>query len=137
MSFFKGILSSIKRLLIDCPLVLKKEVHLGKPHPACWCKQSGGGAGTLPHPCAVIGFFVFCFFYKFIYFWLHQVFVAACGLFSSCGERGATLCCGTQASHCGGFSCCGAQASVVVAHGVSSYGSRTLERRLSSCGPRA
>ena len=24
----------------------------------------------------------------FIYFWLHWVFVAACGLFSSCGERG-------------------------------------------------
>ena len=25
---------------------------------------------------------------KFIYFWLHLVFTAACGLFSSCGERG-------------------------------------------------
>ena len=25
---------------------------------------------------------------KFIYFWLHLVFIAACGLFSSCGERG-------------------------------------------------
>ena len=32
---------------------------------------------------------------------------------------GATLCCGAQASHCGGFSCCGA---------------RALERRLSSYG---
>ena len=37
---------------------------------------------------------------------------------------GATLCCGVQASHCGGFSCCGAQAlgmqaSVVVARGLS------------------
>ena len=36
---------------------------------------------------------------------------------------GATLCCGAQASHCGGFSCCGAwalgaRASVVVAHGL-------------------
>ena len=37
---------------------------------------------------------------------------------------GATLRCGVQASHCGGFSCCRAQAlgtraSVVVAHGLS------------------
>ena len=47
-----------------------------------------------------------------------------------------------QSFHCGGFSCCGAQAlgsqvSVVVAHGLSSCGSRALERRLSSCGTRA
>ena len=53
---------------------------------------------------------------------------------------GATLCCGVQASHCGGFSCCGARAlgarvSVVVARGLSSCGSRGLEHRLSSCGP--
>ena len=52
---------------------------------------------------------------------------------------GATLRCGDQASHCGGFSCCGAralgtQASVVVAHGLSSSGSQALERRPSSCG---
>ena len=37
---------------------------------------------------------------------------------------GATLCCGAQASQCGGFSCCragalGARASVVVAHELS------------------
>ena len=55
---------------------------------------------------------------------------------------GATLCCGARASHCGGFSCCRARAlgvwpSVVVAHGLSSYGSRALELRLSSCGTRA
>ena len=52
---------------------------------------------------------------------------------------GATLRCGVRASHCGGFSYCGAQAqgawaSVVVAHGLSSCGSRALEHRLSSCG---
>ena len=57
-------------------------------------------------------------------------------------QTGATLRCGARASHCGGFSCCGAQAlgaraSVVVAHGLSSCGSRALERRLSSCGARA
>ena len=40
-----------------------------------------------------------------------------------------TLCCGARASHCSGLSCCGAQAvgmqaSVVVAHGLSSYGAQ-------------
>ena len=40
-------------------------------------------------------------------------------------RAGATLCCGAQTSHCGGFSCCGAQAlgtraSVVVACRLSS-----------------
>ena len=57
-------------------------------------------------------------------------------------RAGAALRCGVRASHCGGFSCCGAralgvQASAVVAHGLSSCGSRALERRLSSCGARA
>ena len=47
--------------------------------------------------------------------------------------------CGAWASHGGGFSCCGARAlgtwaSVVVAHGLSSRGSRAPERRLSSHG---
>ena len=54
-------------------------------------------------------------------------------------QAGATLCCGTWASHCGGFSCCGVWApgtgaSVVMARGISSCGSWALERRLSSCG---
>ena len=57
-------------------------------------------------------------------------------------RAGATLRCGVQVSHCSGFSCCGARAlgawaSVVVAHGLSSCGTRALERRLSSCGARA
>ena len=54
----------------------------------------------------------------------------------------ATLRYGAEASHCGGFSCCGAwalgvRASAVVVHGLSSCGSRALERRLSSCSARA
>ena len=62
--------------------------------------------------------------------------------FSSWRRAGAPLPWGARASHCGGFSCCGARAlgmwvSVVVAHGLSSCGSRTLEHRLSSCGARA
>ena len=44
----------------------------------------------------------------FIYFWLHWIF-AVQGL-SLVGASGATLPCGAQASHCGGFSCCRAQA---------------------------
>ena len=77
----------------------------------------------------------------FIYFWLHWVFVAACGL-SLVVESGAALHCGVRASHCGGFSCCGARAlgtraSVVVACGLRSCGSQALERRVSSCGARA
>ena len=57
-------------------------------------------------------------------------------------REGATLRCGLQASHCGGFSCCraqalGSQASVVVARRLSSCDLRALERRLSSCGARA
>ena len=52
---------------------------------------------------------------------------------------GATLHCSAWTSHCSGFSCCGAWAlgtrpSVAVVHGLSSCGSRVLERRLSSCG---
>ena len=55
---------------------------------------------------------------------------------------GATLRCSARTSHCGGFSCCraralDARASVVVACGLSSCGSRALECRLSSCGARA
>ena len=55
---------------------------------------------------------------------------------------GATLYCSVQASHCSGFSCfraraLGTQASVVAAYGLSSCGSRALERRLSSCGAQA
>ena len=32
--------------------------------------------------------FFFKLIYSFIYFWLYWVFVAACELFSSCGEQG-------------------------------------------------
>ena len=85
---------------------------------------------------SLLNFFLNKFIYLFI--WLHWVFVAAHVLFSSCGECR----CQAWASHCGGFSCCraralGAWASVVVACGLSSCGSRAPERRLSSCGARA
>ena len=47
----------------------------------------------------------------------------------------AALCCGVQASHCGGFPCCGARAlgsraSAAVVQGLSSYSSRGLEHTL-------
>ena len=87
-------------------------------------------------------------FTKFFIFILFILFLAALGL-RFCvrallwlQRAGATLSCDVQASHYGGFSCRGAQAlgawaSVVVAHRLSSCGSRALERRLSSCGARA
>ena len=84
--------------------------------------------------------FLFLFFLNFIYFifgcvgssWLRASFLQL-------RRAGATLHCGARAPHCSGFSCGGARAlgvwaSVVVAHGLSSCGSRALERRLSSCG---
>ena len=52
------------------------------------------------------------------------LFVAVFGLFIAVASR-----CGAQAL--------GARASVVVARGLSSCGSRALEYRLSSCGARA
>ena len=58
----------------------------------------------------------------FFCFWLHWVFVAFVWAFSM-WWAGSALCCGTQASHCGGLSCgaqtLGAQASGVVAHWLS------------------
>ena len=57
-------------------------------------------------------------------FWLCWVFVAACGLFSSCPEQGLLSSGGVRAC-CSGFACGawppGAQVSVVVAHGLSCH----------------
>ena len=83
----------------------------------------------------------FIYLFIYFYFWLHWVFVAACGL-ALVAASGSYFWLWCWASHCCGFSCCraqalGSQASVVVAHGPSSCGSRTLECRLSSCGARA
>ena len=85
---------------------------------------------------------VFLFFkYLFIYFWLHWVFVAECGLplVVASGGYSSLWCAGfslqwllllrSMGSRCA--------ASVVVAGGLSSCGSRALEHRLSSCGAQA
>ena len=50
----------------------------------------------------------------FIYFWLHWVFVAACGLFSSCGEWGLLFVAVRGLLM--------AVASLVAEHGLSVYG---------------
>ena len=87
-------------------------------------------------------------FHYLLLFFSFILFLAALGLhccaraFSSCGEWELLFVAGARASHCGGFSCCGARAvgmqtSVVVARGLSSCGSQSLEHRLSSCGARA
>ena len=98
----------------------------------------------LPDLCMSIDFF----FNKFIYFIILFLFyLAALGLcccaraFSICGERGLLflavhgLLIG-MASRCGARAL-GVRASVVVARGLCSCGSRALERRLSSCGAQA
>ena len=93
------------------------------------------GFSSWPQGC----FCVACqlrFFFFFNLFWLH--WVVGC---LQLRQVGAILRCGARTSHCGGFSCfraqaLGAWASVVVACGFSSCGSRDLECRLSSCGAR-
>ena len=77
---------------------------------------------------------VFLFFYKFIYFWLCWVFVAACGL-SLVAASG-----GYSSLRCRGFLLWWLLLlwSTGSRHaGFSSCGSRALERRLSSCGTQA
>ena len=71
---------------------------------------------------------LYIYIYPLFFFWLRWVFVAGRGLFLIAAS-GATLHCGARASHCSGFSSIGAQAlgaraSVVVACGLSSCGSR-------------
>ena len=84
-------------------------------------------------------FALFCFnFFFLIYFGCLGSSLLCVG-FLQLRRVGATLHCGAQASHCGGFSYCRAQvlgtwASVVVVHGLSSCGSWALEVRLFSYG---
>ena len=87
-----------------------------------------------------LSFFKINLFYLFIFGCIGSLLLRTGFLYLQ--RAGATLRCGARASHWGGFSCCrawdlGAWASVVVAHGLSSCGSRALERRLSSCGAQA
>ena len=83
--------------------------------------------------------FILFYYYYYFFFFLAVLGLRCCArAFSSCGERGL-LCCSARASNCSGFSCCraqalGTQASVVVARGPCSCGSRGPEHRLSSCG---
>ena len=83
------------------------------------------------------------FYFKFIYLFLFGCVGSLLHAgFLQLWRVGATLRCGTWASHCGGFFCCGAQAlgvraSVVPACRLNSCGSQALEHRLSSCGAQA
>ena len=59
------------------------------------CRSCRSRSHLLPIPgepgevgCEFIHLFLSFFFFLFIYFWLHWVFVTARRLFSSCGERG-------------------------------------------------
>ena len=75
---------------------------------------------------------LFSYSFFLFYFWLHWVFVTVWA-FSSCGERGLLfvavrrLLIAVASLRCGAWAL-GVRASVVVAHGLSSCGSRALER---------
>ena len=91
----------------------------------------------------------FCQVYIYMYVYIFFKFIFGrvwssllCAGFLQLQRAGATLRCGVQTSHCGGFSCCraralGTRASVVAARGLSRCGSQALEHRHSSCGTRA
>ena len=68
------------------------------------------------------------FIYLFIYGCVGSSLL--CSSFLQLGGAGATLHCGTQASHCGGFSCCGAQALSVRAQQLWLAGSRVQAQQL-------
>ena len=72
-----------------------------------------------------------------IYFWLCWVFGAACWL-SLVAVIGATLHCGTRASHCGPpwrrAQAVGVPASRAAARGLGSCGSQTVASGLGACG---
>ena len=96
----------------------------------------------------IMPFFKKFYFILFLNFILFIYFLAALGLrcyaqaFSSCGKRGllfVTVCVGFSLQwllllRSMGSTCV---ASVVVACGLSSCGSRALEHRLTSCGTQA
>ena len=74
-----------------------------------------------------LAFSSFLIFYLFIYFWLSWVLVAARGLSLVAASRGYS------SLQCAGFSL---QWLLLLRSGLSSCGSRALERRLRICGTR-
>ena len=85
----------------------------------------------------------FFFIYNFIYLFLAVLGLSFCmHTFPQLQQAGVTLCCGSRASHCGGFSCCGAwtlghMGSVVVIPRLQSMGSTVVVHRFScstACG---
>ena len=79
----------------------------------------------------ILKFYFYFYFFKFIYFWLHWVFIAACGLSLVVASGGCS------SLRCASFSLRGLlllQSSGSRRTGFSSCGSLTLEHRLSSCG---
>ena len=109
------------------PSVLFPTIFISFPSP--YSSTSFSMKFPLPGPLATEKTFS-----KNVCFWLCFVFVAACWLFSSCGEGALLPSFGAEASHCSGFSC-GARALELKSFSCCS--SQVLEDRLDSCGPRA
>ena len=109
-------------------------IFLLDAHPQCLFVQISSYYKDISHmglgPTLVTSLTLFLKINLFIYLFLAVSGLRCCmQAFSSCSERGATLCCSAQASHCSGFSCCGARAlgtraSVVVTCGLSSCGAQ-------------
>ena len=129
----------------SCPPALAASDRPGSLRPPRLCMSSfllGTGFLALRSLCLTdssLGFFKI-FFLSFL---LAALVLRCCTrAFSSCGERGLLFVAVhglliAVASLCRGAQALGMRAAVVVACGLSSCGSRALERRLSSCGARA
>ena len=100
--------------------------------PTC-CLQRGIVLWTWAHHVNFLihSFLSFFFLINLFYFFIFGCFGSSllCTGYLQLRRVGATLRCSARASHCGGFSCCkarapGTRASVVVACGLSSCGSR-------------
>ena len=108
-----------------------------------WNQKCKAGANLYVNISIETSMLFLFFFNEFIDLFMAVLRLCCCAwAFSSCAERGllfvavhehliavTSLSCRARAL--------GARASAVVAHGLSSCGSRALERRLSSCGARA
>ena len=108
------------------------------------CKSSDAGNSDILLLCLIFFLVLFVFLkIYFIFLFLAALFLRCCAqAFSSCRGRRilSVAVCGlliVRVSLCCGVRSLGTQASVVVALGLSSCGSRALEHRLSSCGARA
>ena len=106
---------------IFCEIYLKCRFHVFLP--SCHESLKDYGVYILHKKLSISYIYIYFFFFNLFLFGCIGSLLLCAG-FLQLRRAGATLPCGAQASHCGGFSCCGAwalgmRASVVVAHRLS------------------